>query len=328
MQQLMQTENVGILSTLEEEYRLDTIKRGKRDNTLKAYEIGKKLFEGAGYSIPAKPTEIVEWMEKLAADGLCVESVKLHLQGVRFAHELANLATGIQYNPCDDLRVSSTISALAQEHPHKPTQARALTEEEVLAMAATDLSPAGIRDRAAILLGFYGCLRRSEVVGIQIDDVEFRKEGMVITIPRAKTGVNQTVAIPCTMTNGACEAVQSLIDLLSQENIVGGAIFRARLPRVEIIDGQRVRVDRWADKPLSVDAYGKMLKTRAVAAGVDSDKLSGHSLRAGAATHLLSKEVPLERVVTHGRWTSPAMVVQRYYRPATQFTNNVWNGLL
>ena len=64
---------------------------------------------------------------------------------------------------------------------------RAATSDMVIAMSATGGSLRALRDRAIILVGFAGAFRRSEVVALDVEDLEEAPEGLWITIRRSKT---------------------------------------------------------------------------------------------------------------------------------------------
>ena len=62
-----------------------------------------------------------------------------------------------------------------------------------------DTDPAGCRDRALLLLGFAGALRRSELVGLDVADVTEGTDGLTVRLRRSKTdqeGAGRTVGIP------------------------------------------------------------------------------------------------------------------------------------
>jgi site-specific recombinase XerC len=66
-------------------------------------------------------------------------------------------------------------------------------------LEATDAGIIGARDRALILLGFAGAFRRSELVGLDLEDCAFGKDGLTVTLRRSKTdqqGVGRKIGIP------------------------------------------------------------------------------------------------------------------------------------
>ena len=80
-----------------------------------------------------------------------------------------------------------------------PARKKAATSDIVIAMAADTKSLRALRNRAVLLLGFAGAFRRSELVALNVEDLEETPEGLLITIRRGKTdqeGLGRKVAIP------------------------------------------------------------------------------------------------------------------------------------
>src|ERR1019366_9198728 len=93
---------------------------------------------------------------------------------------------------------------------------------------ATDASTIGIRDRALILLGFAGAFRRSELVGLDVDDV-FSKDGLTVTLPRSKVdqeGVGRKIGIPYGSNPQTCP-VRTMQAWIEQAAITAGPVFRS-----------------------------------------------------------------------------------------------------
>jgi len=85
-----------------------------------------------------------------------------------------------------------------------------------------------IRDRALILIGFATAIRRSELVAIMMDDIEFNRDGLNITMQNGKTdqeGQGNKKSIPYGSHSDTCP-VRSLQDWLQVANITSGPLFR------------------------------------------------------------------------------------------------------
>jgi integrase len=168
----------------------------------------------------------------------------------------------------------------------------------------------GIRDRAMILMGFAGAFRRSELVALNVEDVEFREDGLKVTIRKSKTdqeGAGQVVGIA----HGSklCP-VRALREWLAAANIAAGPIFRTvtRHNRVEEtrLDGRVVA--------LAVKEYAK-------AAGLDPSKYAGHSLRAGLVTSAYIAGVQETIIMKQTRHKSSDML-RKYFRDSSLFRDN------
>jgi len=169
-----------------------------------------------------------------------------------------------------------------------------------------------VRDRALILLGFAGAFRRSELVGLDIEDLEFNREGLVAAIRRSKTdpeGQGRKVGIPRGGYPETCpvRAVQAWLEVLGADE---GPLFRG-ITRHGRIDGRRLT-------PQSVPLVVKRLAARA---GLEAADLAGHSLRAGLATSAAMAGAS-ERAIMNQTGHRSAMMVRRYIRDGSLFREN------
>src|SRR5262249_46640717 len=131
----------------------------------------------------------------------------------------------------------------------------------------------GLRDRALLLMGFGGAFRRSELVALDVADLEETEDGLRVTIRRSKTdqeGHGATIAI---VRGGACCPVKALKAWLDAAGIDAGPVFRP------IRKGGKVRARR-----LSAKLVCDLVKTYAGAVGLDAASFGAHSLRAGFLT--------------------------------------------
>jgi len=224
-----------------------------------------------------------------------------------------------------DRHVATVLAGIRRTHGRPPEQKEAVLPEDLLAMIATlDLGDLrGLRDRAILLIGFAGGLRRSEIVGLdcgaeQTQDgsgwIEILEKGIVTTL-RGKTGWRE-VEIGCGSSDFTCPVV-ALQAWLKFGRIGHGPLFRRVLA-----DGKTVDVERLTDKHIA-----RLVKKTALAAGVRGDltegergrKFSGHSLRAGLAS---SAEVD-ERYVQKQLGHASAEMTRRYQRRRDRFRINL-----
>jgi integrase len=172
---------------------------------------------------------------------------------------------------------------------------------------------ADYRDRALLLLGFAGALRRSELVALNVEDLDFCSEGLRVTIRHSKTdqaGATQQIAIPFGSRPETCP-VTAVKRWLSYRSIETGAIFRM--------------LDR--DDRLDAAAVGAILKKRAEAAGLDPEKFSAHSLRSGLLTSAAMNGASIWKLMDQSRHKS-VQTVRSYVKSANLFETNVVKGLL
>jgi integrase len=217
------------------------------------------------------------------------------------------------------------LAGIRNTHGRPPLQKEAVLPEDVIAMLET-LDRAGLRglrDRAMLLVGFAGGLRRSEIVALdvgreQTEDgggwVEILDKGMLVTL-RGKTGWRE-VEIGRGSSDASCPVV-ALQTWLKLARIGHGPLFRRVTGQ-----GKDVGPDRLTDQQVA-----RLVKRAALAAGVRGDlsegereeKFAGHSLRAGLAS---SAEVD-ERYVQKQLGHASAEMTRRYQRRRDRFRINL-----
>ncbi|MER8765409.1 site-specific integrase [Mesorhizobium sp. M0968] len=225
-----------------------------------------------------------------------------------------------------DRHIATVMAGVRNTHASPPRQKEAILPEDLIAMLETlDRGTLrGLRDRAMLLLGFAGGLRRSEIVGLDIgrDQTEdssgwiefFPDKGVLVTL-RGKTGWRE-VEVGRGSSDATCPVV-ALQTWLKLARIGHGPLFR----RV-IGQDKRVGADRLNDQEVA-----RLIKRTALAAGVRGDlsegergqKFAGHSLRAGLAS---SAEVD-ERYVQKQLGHASAEMTRKYQRRRDRFRVNL-----
>jgi integrase len=170
----------------------------------------------------------------------------------------------------------------------------------------------GARDRALLLVGFAGAFRRSELVALDVRDVAFTTEGLMITLRRSKTdqeGQGRSVGLPYGSRLETCP-VRSLRAWLALSEITSGPLFRPINRHGTMAEGR-----------LSDRAVALVVKRTAKAAGLDPAKYAGHSLRAGLATSAAAAGVS-ERAIMNQTGHKSAATVRKYIREGSLFREN------
>ena len=222
-----------------------------------------------------------------------------------------------------DRHVATVLAGIRRIQGRPPDQKEAILPGDLIAMIGTlDLGDfRGLRDRANLLLGFAGGLRRSEIVGLDCGPedttdgagwIERFDEGILLTL-RGKTGWRE-VEVSKGSSDATCP-VACLEAWLRFGRIARGPLFRPIL-------GKAVGSERLTDRHVA-----RLVKQTAMAAGVRGDlsegererKFSGHSLRAGLAS---SAEID-ERYVQKQLGHSSAEMTRRYQRRRDRFRVNL-----
>jgi integrase len=224
-----------------------------------------------------------------------------------------------------DRHIATVLAGIRNTHASPPLQKEAILPEDLIAMLETlDRGTLrGLRDRAMLLLGFAGGLRRSEIVGLdlgrdQTEDgrgwIEILDKGILVTL-RGKTGWRE-VEIGRGSSDTTCPLV-ALQTWLKLARIGHGPLFRRVTGQGKAVGAQR----------LNDQEVARLVKRAALAAGVGGDlsegeremKFSGHSLRAGLAS---SAEVD-ERYVQKQLGHASAEMTRRYQRRRDRFRVNL-----
>ncbi|WP_113913381.1 tyrosine-type recombinase/integrase [Roseovarius dicentrarchi] len=220
--------------------------------------------------------------------------------------------------------IATVLAGIKRKHARPPVQKEAILRDDILAMVATlDFGLRGLRDRAILLLGYAGGLRRSEIVSLDIhkDDtpdsggwIEVFENGALLTL-NAKTGWRE-VEIGRGSSDQTCP-VHAIEQWLHFATIDFGPVF-TRTSR----DGKKALETRLSDKHVA-----RLIKRCVLDAGIrselsENDRLalfSGHSLRAGLAS---SAEVD-ERYVQKQLGHASAEMTRRYQRRRDRFRVNL-----
>lgn len=318
----------GALDRLIEAAR-DYARQAASENTLKAYAKDWAHFarwcrmRGAG-PLPPSPELIGLYIADLAAPGakapaLSVSSIERRLSGLTWGY-----AQRGERLDRKDRHIATVLAGVRRKHARPPVQKEAILPEDLRDMLATlphDLR--GLRDRAILLVGFAGGLRRSEIVSLDHgkDDtpecggwVEMLDDGVLLTL-RGKTGWRE-VEIARGSSDQTCP-VHALTQWLHYARIDFGPLFVA-VSR----NGLKATTDRLSDKHVA-----RLIKQTVENAGLrpelsKADRLrlfSGHSLRAGLAS---SAEVD-ERYVQKQLGHASAEMTRRYQRRRDRFRVNL-----
>ena len=172
-----------------------------------------------------------------------------------------------------------------------------------------------LRDKSIILVGFGGGFRRSELISIDHEDLEFVQEGLKITIKRSKTdqfGEGMIKGLPYFSNEDYCP-VKNLQKWLDISKIKSGPIF-TRFSKSSLLTGKR----------LSDQSVVLLMKKYLNLAGIESANFSGHSLRSGFATVAAASGAD-ERSIMAMTGHKTSQMVRRYIKEANIFKNNALN---
>jgi len=282
-------------------------RQSKAESTLRGYRSDWRNFCESCDShhlapLPASPDVVASYIAECAGR-LKVGSIQRRLNAIAEAHKAVGLDS-----PTSSGMVRNTLKGIKRTMGTAAVQKAAALADDIRAMvAATDAGLIGARDRALILLGFAGAFRRSELVGLDVEDCGFGKDGLTVMLRRSKTdqdGAGRKIGIPYGANPETCP-VRVLQDWMEQAGITGGPLFRS--------------LNRHGQSQL--DRLSGIDVARAERAGLDVAKYAGHSLRAGHATSAAIAGAS-ERSIMSQTGHRSVQMVRRYIRDGSLFREN------
>ena len=287
---------------------LKNLKSSKANNTLRAYKADFKDFalfcQQNGFNpMPTEAKIITLYLTRLSKSSK-FSTLKRRLASISVIHKLNGHYLDIKHpiiteNLLGIRRVKGTY-----QKAKKPILINDL-KLIINAINQDKSSKKKSKNKALVLVGFAGGVRRSELVSVSCEDLEFVSEGVKIFVRRSKTdqsGEGMTKGIPYFSNPEYCP-VTSLKNWIEESKIKTGKIFEMSDKNVALI-----------------------IKKYAGLAGLDEKKYSGHSLRSGFATstaELGAEERSIMAMTGH----KTTQMVRRYIKEANLFKNNALNKI-
>jgi integrase len=271
-------------------------------------------FLKEGGDLPATPSQVEAYLKK-CAERYNSRTLVRRMTALRQWHRLK-----AEKDPTADPLVVKTLRGIARLHGRPRKQASALRLQEldqVVQHLDHDETLIHRRNRALLLVGFFGAFRRSELVSLTWEQIEFVSDGMIITLPRSKTdqvGEGAKCIIP--FGNESRSPVRALIAWRKASNVWAGPIFR-RISKTGTIHSRGI-----TSKHLN-----HMIKQLAKEVGLpNAEGYSSHSLRRGFATESARLGASMPAIQRHGRWRSTKTVIE-YIEAGRQFADSAVNVL-
>ncbi len=299
---------------------LKNLRSSKSQNTLRAYQADFKDFstfclKNGLNSIPTEPKILALYLTHLSTKSK-FSTLKRRIASISVIHKMKGHYLDTKHPIImENLHGIKRVKGSNQKSK-KPILINILKEiinvidEDINQCQLSELKNTKIfknkiRDKAIILIGFAGGFRRSEIVNVEYDDVEFVKEGIKIFIKRSKTdqsGEGMIKAIPYFENKNYCPvlALKHWIEFLE---IKSGKLFDI------------------SDKSVSL-----IIKKYISLAGLDPNKYGGHSLRSGFATSAAESGAE-ERYIMAMTGHKTTQMVRRYIQEANLFKNNALNKI-
>jgi site-specific recombinase XerD len=288
---------------------LDNIRSSKSANTIRAYKSDFNHFidfckKNNFKPLPADPKIVSFYITHLSSNSK-VSTLKRRLASISVIHKIKGHYIDIKH----PLIIENLMGIQRKKGVFQKSKNPILINELKEIINVIDKIEKNqnrkTRDKALILLGFAGGFRRSELVSIDFEDLEFTQEGIKIFIKRSKTdqsGEGMIKAIPYFKEKNFCP-VFFLKDWIEISQKKRGFLFDI------------------SDKMVAL-----LIKKYLSAIGYDSKKYSGHSLRSGFATVAANSGADEKSIMTMtGHKTS--QMVRRYIKVSNLFKNNALNKI-
>jgi site-specific recombinase XerD len=296
------------LKGLEDE-TLKNLRNSKAQNTLRAYASDFRHFKNFCIDnnvkyLPSDPRIISLYLTKLAKTSK-FSTLKRRIASISVIHKMK----GHYLDTKHPIIIENLLGIKRVNGSNQKAKKPILINDLKLIINVIDetkqVNKRKIRDKAIILVGFSGGFRRSELVNIEYEDIEFVNEGVKIVIKRSKTdqsGEGMTKAIPYFDNKSFCPVI-SLKNWIDNSEAKSGKIFDI------------------SDKSVAL-----IIKKYASLSGLDPNKYAGHSLRSGFATSTAESGAE-ERNIMAMTGHKTTQMVRRYIQEANLFKNNALNKI-
>ena len=282
------------------------------ENTAKAYrsdfaDFADYCHQAGVDTLPSAPGTVADYLSSLAARGKKASTIERRRSAIRTAHVVAGHA-----DPTSHPLVKAALKGIKRTIGVKADKKAPVLTVDVIAMTSTlDSSLKGLRDKALLLIGFSTGMRRSELISLDVDNIELVTEGLRINIRRSKTdqfAEGRLIGVTRGSDPVTCP-VRALSAYLSAAGVTEGAIFRSINRHGHV--GSR----------LTAQSVALIVKAAAKSAGLDQANYAGHSLRAGLVTQAAIAGVSAENIMRQTGHVSHHTVMG-YIRIANVFENN------
>ena len=300
---------------------LNNLKLSKANNTLRAYKSDFKDFAAFcakhGFnSMPTEPKVVSLYLTHLSSNSK-ISTLRRRLVSLGVVHKLKGHYLDTKHPVIIENLMGIKRKKGSIQTGKKPILINHLKQIINVIDQQKIEKIKKLRNRTLILIGFGGGFRRTELISIDYEDLDFVEEGVKITLRKSKTdqfGEGLLKGLPY-FTNEKYCPVTSLKNWINLSQIKTGPIFR-RFAKGSILTGHR----------LTDQSVVLIIKDCLKLAGIENQNFSGHSLRSGFAT-VAAESGADERSIMAMTGHKTTQMVRRYIRDANIFKNNALNKI-
>ena len=303
------------------EATLNNLRSSKANNTLRAYKSDFKDFaifcaKHSLNSLPSEPKIVSLYLTHLSKN-LKISTLRRRLVSISMVHKLKGHYLDIKHPIIVENLMGIRRMKGSYQKGKKPILINHLKSiiNVINEQNIEDIKK--FRDKSIILIGFGGGFRRSELISINHEDLEFVPEGLKIAIKKSKTdqfGEGMIKGLPY-FTNKTYCPINNLKKWLEITKIKSGPIFR-----------RFTKGSSLTDKRLTDQSVVLIMKEYLKLAGIENTNFAGHSLRSGFAT-VAAEFGADERSIMAMTGHKTTQMVRRYIREANIFKNNALNKI-
>jgi len=302
------------------EETLNNLKSSKALNTVRAYRSDFKDFsafcaKNSLKPLPSEPKVVSLYLTYLSTNGSKMSTLRRRLVSISMIHKLKGHYLDTKHPIIIENLMGIKRRKGSIQRGKKPILINQLKGiiNAINEQKSEEIKK--IRDKTIILLGFGGGFRRTELISIDYEDLEFVDEGIKILIKKSKTdqyGEGMLKGLPYFSNQSYCPVVH-LRKWLEITKIKNGPIFR-RFSRGSLLSNNR----------LTDQSVVLLIKNYLTLAGIENSNYSGHSLRSGFAT-VSAESGADERSIMAMTGHKTTQMVRRYIKEANLFKNNALN---
>lgn len=264
-------------------------------------------------TLPGSPEAVAAFLASQAEGGASTSTVTRRAAALNLAHRVAGFPS-----PTVDERVRAVLSGIRRTLGTAPKKKAAATSPRILEMVrlcdATKLR--GVRDRAILLLGFASALRRSELVALQVSDLEEVERGYRIHVRRSKGDQEgRGATVPVVRGLRACP-VEAVKVWLGAARVAEGYLFRPLGKGGRVLPG-----------PLTDRTVANVVKKYAKRAGYKPGDFGAHSLRSGFLTSASERGAKVFKMLAVSRHKN-VDTLRGYIQAGEEFEDAAGEGLL
>ena len=298
------------------EETLENLKSSKANNTLRAYksdyrDFGTFCAKHGFQSMPTEPKVVSLYLTHLSASSK-ISTLRRRLVSIGVVHKIKGHYLDTKHPVIIENLMGIKRKKGSIQKGKKPILINHLKQIINVIDDQKIEKIKKLRNRTLILTGFGGGFRRTELVSIDYEDLDFVKEGVKITLRKSKTdqfGEGMIKGLPY-FTNEKYCPVTSLKNWINLSKIKNGPVFR-RFAKGSILTGHR----------LTDQSVVLIIKDCLKSAGIENENFSGHSLRSGFATTAADFGAD-ERSIMAMTGHKTTQMVRRYIKDANIFKNN------